>query len=162
MPRQIPIGQILLSLPVIQLIAANYFVDVLGTHVCNPDWDGHARYHNAQTIDLMIWLEAMSFYYTWRSIYQIDAARKYDSLLVAALTGSAFMATGLIAPLFPGRLCLEQNVPAGEPGMSGNFVYGAPLVVIWLGYWLACRAAGKSKVDTKGVSERTPLTASTR
>ena len=110
-------------------------------------------------MDLLIWLELMSVVYTWRSWYQIDVAAKKESLMVAALTASAFMATGIVAPYFPGRLCLDQGVPAGEPGTPGNFIYGAPLVVTWVGYWLGCRQAVQmGRIEAAVVDERTGLT----
>jgi hypothetical protein len=137
MGRLIPIGQILFTLPVLQVLIAAYFTDVIGTHVCNPDWPGHARYHQAETMNFIILLELMTLYYAWRSVFLVTAAEKTESLFVAALTGSIFFSSGLLAPYFPGRLCLDKGVPPGEPGTPGNWIYGVPLVVTWIGYHVA-------------------------
>ncbi|KIW08506.1 uncharacterized protein PV09_01400 [Verruconis gallopava] len=137
MARFLPVGQILLTLPALQIMIAAYFTDVLGTHVCNPDWPGHARYHNAQTMDLMIFLEIMTLYFTWRSPFLRGSTEKRESLFVAALIGSTFFVTGMLAPYFPGRLCLDKGVPPGEPGTPGNLIYGVPLVLNWIGYRVA-------------------------
>jgi hypothetical protein len=137
MAKALTIGQILLTLPVLQILIASYFTDVIGTHICNPEWPGHARYHNAQTLDLMVFLEFMTFYYTWRPSFLATGKEQRESLFVAALTGSAFFITGLLAPLYPGALCVDKGVESGEPGTPGNWIYGVPLALNWIGYFLA-------------------------
>jgi hypothetical protein len=141
MAQTLPIGQILITLPVLQILIAAYFTDVIGTHVCNPEWPGHARYHQAQTMDMLIFLEGMTLYLAWRSLYVPSVTQKTESLFFAALTGSAFLVTGILAPFFPGRLCLDKGVPPGEPGTPGNWIYGIPLAVTWAGYAVAVSQA---------------------
>jgi hypothetical protein len=139
MAQSLPFGQILLTLPVLQILLAAYFTDVVGTHVCNPAWDSHARYHEAQTMDILIFLEVLTLYLTWRSLFLTSVLEKKDSLYLASLSGSAFLVSGILAPFFPGKLCEGTGVSAGEPGTPGNWIYGVPLVVNWVGYALAVR-----------------------
>jgi hypothetical protein len=129
-------GLILLSLQPILISAGAFFMDYNETHVFNPTWPGHARFHNGQTMSMSMVLCLLTLYYAWRSPYLATIQTKRDSLLTAALIGSVYTFTGLTAQLYPGTLCVDKMFweYGADPGCPQNFIFGIPLVVNWLGY----------------------------
>ena len=133
----IPIGLILLSLPSIFMCIGSFVADFNETHVYNPTWPGHARFHNGQTMTMSVFLGLSTLYYTWRVPYLSDIRSKKESLLAAALFGSMYTASGLMAQFYPGALCVDKMFWKNEwsnPGCPQNFVFGIPLVLNWIGY----------------------------
>jgi uncharacterized protein DUF6640 len=138
-------GLILLSLQPIFISAGAFIMDYNETHVFNPTWPGHARFHNGQTMSMSVVLCALTLYYAWRSPYMTTVQTKRDSLLAAALIGSVYTFTGLTAQLYPGTLCVDRMFweKGADPGCPQNFIFGIPLVVNWLGYALAVWGLGQ-------------------
>jgi len=74
------------------------------THLLNPRWSGHAKFHSAQTMALGAALGLLALTYLWRR------GRFVDGLVVASLYWTtqalalAFPGTALVDPEFAGRL----------------------------------------------------------
>ena len=76
-----------------------FVFDYNETHVKNPLWPPHAKFHNGQTMSLGVLLSAMSLYFLFRP------ARKdqiKDNLWTAATIGTFYCGAGLSAILYPG------------------------------------------------------------
>ncbi|KAL2075050.1 hypothetical protein VTL71DRAFT_8830 [Oculimacula yallundae] len=109
------LGQILLTLSAAGSILGPFIADFNETHVLNPRWPPHAKFHNGQTMSLGLGLGLATLYYTWRSDNLRSVETKRESLFVAAVFGSIYWATGLSAILYPGTLAIDPEFGEGFP-----------------------------------------------
>ncbi|KAK0705649.1 hypothetical protein B0H67DRAFT_558209 [Lasiosphaeris hirsuta] len=108
------LGKLLLTLDAIGLLLGAPIADYNHTHIFNPRWPPHAKFHGAQTITLSVLLGLLTLYYTWRRTTTRTAAR--DSARTAALTGSVYWVAGIAAILFPGTDGVDPEFgPSGFP-----------------------------------------------
>ena len=88
-------GRLLLTVNAAVVMLGGFVADMGATHMRNPRWPPHAKFHNAQTIGLGALLGAASLWFTWRRKRSAD-------LGVAVLTGGAIYASWAFATLMPG------------------------------------------------------------
>ncbi|KAK3898550.1 hypothetical protein C8A05DRAFT_47165 [Staphylotrichum tortipilum] len=145
------LGKLLLTVDAIGLLLGAPIADYNHTHIFNPRWTPHAKFHGAQTITLSVALGLATLYYTWRSPpspsikghspptpqqqsqQQQQAEREFqrDSLNTALLTGTLYWLAGLVAILYPGTDGIDPEFgPSGFPqapifvGFAGAAVVG--------------------------------------
>ncbi|KAK5118564.1 hypothetical protein LTR85_008029 [Meristemomyces frigidus] len=84
-----------------------YIADFNHTHVYNPTWPGHARFHNGQTMSMGTYLGLSTLWLTWRP------AAKTDNLLTATVVAAAYYTTMFTAYFFPGATAWDppQQAP---------------------------------------------------
>ena len=102
MMSTITAGRILLTLSSVGLIAGSYIADWNETHVLNPKWPPHARFHNGQTMSMGAGIGLCTLYYTWRSYATLECAQQ--GVVTAILFGSLYWATAFSAIFYPGAL----------------------------------------------------------
>ncbi|KAI1341714.1 hypothetical protein F5Y15DRAFT_345475 [Xylariaceae sp. FL0016] len=86
--------------------------DMNHTHMYNPRWPPHAKFHNGQTITLSVMLGIATMYYTWRK--PLSPAMRREFMTISAITGSIYWLAGLAAILYPGTMGLDPEF--GGPG----------------------------------------------
>ena len=95
-----------LSFPPFFTAFGAFAFDFSETHVRNPRWPPHARYHNGQTMSMSLALCLACLYFTWLRLplqmknKNSDAAR--EALVASYLMGIMYCVTGLSAILYPG------------------------------------------------------------
>jgi hypothetical protein len=127
-------GRLLLSLIALTTSIGCFIADFNKTHILNPNWPPHARFHNGQTMSMGLCLGLSTLYYTWRS--NPNAAAEKDSLNVATWLASMYWVTQLSAILYPGSLGVDPEFGEGFPQFwlcTGMFC------VIGGAYWLESR-----------------------
>ncbi len=77
--------------------AGGFLADWNATHLFNPHWPPHARYHDGQTMAAGVVLGGASLFFAWRR-----AGDPQTNVLAAALFGGALWATQFAAIFFPG------------------------------------------------------------
>lgn len=109
-----------------------YGADWNETHIYNPRWPAHAKFHNGQTMSMGVALGLSSLYYLYKPQYN------KDSLFTAALLCSMYWLTQASAILYPGTAWIdpEFGTEADAPQPKGIPVF---LGITWLGYWLEMR-----------------------
>lgn len=154
-------GRLLTSLVALSSSISPYLADFNESHVYNPKWPPHAKFHNGQTMSMGLLLGLTTLYFVWRpvvstaygtGIYATKAATK-DSMLSAALIGSLYWVAGLSAILYPGTKWIDPDLVnskfdgklLGLPGQLPVFV--AHLALTWLGYALEMRRLGSLKAE---------------
>ncbi|KJX99700.1 hypothetical protein TI39_contig353g00050 [Zymoseptoria brevis] len=127
-------GGILMLLPNLAYSIGAFVYDYSDTHILNPRWPPHAKFHNGQTMSLGAMQAALSIYLILRPA--ANKTEKTDSLWLAALVGSLYCAAGLSAILYPGTQW-------ADPESAGNgdqkFIFGGCIVAIWAGFWFETR-----------------------
>src|SRR5690348_17065230 len=96
-------GRIIISLVAASNSIAPYLADFNVTHVYNPNWPPHARFHNGQTMSLGLVLGMTTLYFAWRPFFSsvsFTKAMLKDSMFSAALIGSLYWITGISAALY--------------------------------------------------------------
>ena len=66
-----------------------YYADFNETHVYNPTWPGHAKFHNGQTMSMGAYFSIVTLWKTW-----LDDK---DHLLTASIVAAGYFVTQLSA-----------------------------------------------------------------
>jgi hypothetical protein len=129
------VGRALISLVAAQLLVGCFYFDYNETHVFNPRWTEHSRFHTAMTIYMGAMLAVLGLYYTWR--------RSGD--LRTNLQAAAWLTAVYFLSFFPSALMPGSGL--SEPGLDVPLVAGvvAPqliegsisLILLAAGYLLA-------------------------
>ncbi|KAI0096985.1 hypothetical protein GGR51DRAFT_553259 [Nemania sp. FL0031] len=134
------LGRILLTIDGILLLVGAPIADYGPTHMFNPNWPPHAKFHNGQTITLSLLLGVATMFYTWRGATSPQLKREFMG--AAAFTGSIYWLAGLCAILYPGTMGLDPEF--GGPGFPQAPLFGFAAGCALLGSWLD-RPGGKEK-----------------
>ena len=118
-----PWGRALISLTSLVTAVGPYRADWNETHVHNPAWPPHAKFHNGQTMSMGLCLGLACVYYTWR-----DSTA--DSAITAMVFGSLYYVTGLAAWFFPGTLPMDPEFGEGFPQLK---IFGTGILLAWAG-----------------------------
>lgn len=137
--KQISVGAILITLVAIWSAFGSYIFDWNKTHIYNPHWPPHAKFHNAQTMLLGTALGLFSLWTLW--------AKKGDRLgniKIASVLASFYWLTQMGAILFPGTALEDPEFHyPGEPPHQ-LIVDIVMLIMLSAGYWLALRSWNKA------------------
>ncbi|EPE29996.1 hypothetical protein GLAREA_01156 [Glarea lozoyensis ATCC 20868] len=126
-------GRILLSVPAVMQLIGPFYADFSHTHVFNPNWPPHAKFHNGQTMSMGACLCFITLYYTFRPT--VDVVQEKDSLFTAALMASLYWGTGVSAILYPGSKGMDPEFGEGFPQAPLFIGLG---VLGWVGYGIEC------------------------
>ncbi|WAL65830.1 acetyltransferase [Amycolatopsis cynarae] len=124
------IGRVLLSATSLTTMFGAFLADWNETHVHNPNWPPHAKFHNGQTMSMGLALGACALGSLWGgrpSRGRLDAATAFASL---------YWITQLSAALYPGTALVDP--PSTRKGRQ-PVIAGATLALNALGYALERR-----------------------
>jgi hypothetical protein len=116
-----------------------YLADWNETHIYNPRWPPHARFHNEQTLALASVAGALCLWFLWRR-----GGEARTNLMSASLFVSLYFVTQLAALLYPGVELFDPGYPSPIPTLAG-FRLTQPrgaslmLVLISVGFFLERR-----------------------
>lgn len=92
-------GKSLIALGNLSYSIGAFVFDYNETHVKNPRWPPHAKFHNGQTMSIGVLLTALSFYYLFRATSTVAQAK--DNVFSAAAVGSLYCLSAMAAILYP-------------------------------------------------------------
>ena len=129
-------GRIVLSIIAIGTIVSPFLADWNVTHIYNPEWPPHAKFHNAQTMSMAVLLGVSALAFLWRPV---DAARL--GLTAAWVLTALYWVSQCFAFLFPGVAWTDPHLL--QPGqwlrdfplqLKGDLIVVFPLLLAagWL------------------------------
>jgi hypothetical protein len=127
-------GRWILSSAATLTAVGGFLADWNGTHLFNPNWPPHAKFHDAQSILLGSFLGLSGLYLLWRRGEHPES----DLVLGALLPAFFWMAQGA-SFVFPGAEGLEAEFPEKVPRIRGLWLNervpsALMLVLIAVGY----------------------------
>jgi hypothetical protein len=130
-------GRLLLTSVAALTAVCGFLADRNRTHLFNPDWPPHARFHDAQTIALGSLLGSCGLYFLLRRRGK-DPHAEVD---LGALLPSLFWVAQWASFAFPGAEGLEAEFPEKVPRVGGvwvneRFASVLMLALIAIGYAL--------------------------
>ncbi|CAA9394687.1 MAG: hypothetical protein AVDCRST_MAG74-1199 [uncultured Pyrinomonadaceae bacterium] len=141
------IGKLLISLVAMFTAVSPYLADWNETHIYNPMWLPHAKFHNAQTMVLGAFLGLLAIFCLW---FRQETSNK-QKLNEAAFLAALYWLAQLPAAFFPGTALTDPG------GVEMPVIFGVefnqltlgitvifPLLI--LGYYLERRSLQKAEV----------------
>ncbi|KAJ9604562.1 hypothetical protein H2200_010675 [Cladophialophora chaetospira] len=158
-------GRVLLILVGLETSIGPYAADWSASHVLNPRWPPHARFHNGQTMSLGMCLGLLTVYFAWKPVLgtrsnatakpiqgkgrkdeQADDSgsgmTEKESITMSAVMGTLYWISGLSAILYPGTLWVDPEFGTGAPQAP---IFVISIVLAWLGWAVEMRRLGKVK-----------------
>lgn len=97
-------GRIILTIVALYAAGGSYIFDWNHTHIYNPKWPPHAKFHNAQTMLLGTCLGLFSFWILW-----IEKTDAFTRLRYATILAGFYWITQMGAILFPGTALADPE-----------------------------------------------------
>lgn len=131
------IGRILISVVVVVTAVVSVAVDWNSSHVFNPDWPPHARFHDVVMLHLLSGVCILALWLMWRRSTEPDIGVRVAAL-IPIIFWAAFFYTTLLVP-GTGLSAAPNELPPSVAGIPlyPNVVIAAICVTLSaLGYWL--------------------------
>lgn len=107
-------GRAMLSLVAVFTGASPYVADWNDTHVLNPLWPAHAKFHNGQTMAMGTLLALATLYFVWRR--RGDAG---SNLRAAAVFAGLYWVSQAMAILYPGAAYFDPQFDTPDMYLAG-------------------------------------------
>ena len=129
--RSIP-RSIMTTVNILFALAA-YFADWSHTHLFNPRWPPHAKFHNGQSMSFGALSALMALYLLGRRNPTPEAAK--DSLFIAAIVGSLTTTAGLSAIFYPGTHWTDPEFDNRALIGVQAYIFAGQLLINWIAYF---------------------------
>jgi hypothetical protein len=144
MASSLTLGRGLFFLGNLFYTAGSFYADWNVTHIHNPKWPPHAKFHNGQTMSLGVLLALTSTYFAFRPAFShLTSGEAKHSVLSAAVIGSMYCAAGISAIFYPGTHWFDPEYEMKGP--TQREIFGIQVVVMWVAYYLEVSRIGKAK-----------------
>lgn len=127
--NKIKIGRAILYVVAVFTTFAGFIIDVNYTHLFNPRWTPHARYHDALTITLALCAGLTGLYFLRRRAGDPELNLFLGTLLPAFLPVSQTLSF-----LFPTVGGLESEFPELVPRIGGFYFNELPASLLLVGF----------------------------
>lgn len=107
-------GRLLLSFVAVVAAVTPYLADWNETHIHNPAWSPHAKFHVGHTMLLGTTLGILSLYYLWRR-----TGDQLDNLRAGALVAAVYWIAQAGAALVPGTAVVDDEFADRIPTVAG-------------------------------------------
>ncbi len=130
------LAKILLSILMVVSTLVSIVVDWNSSHVFNPDWHPHGRFHDVMLLTLLVGLVPISLWLLWRKSPEPEVGIKVTTAILVTFWGSFYL--NLLIPGTSPQANLEElppilfNIP-----LYSNMVIAAIIIILSLiSYWL--------------------------
>lgn len=115
-PRAITPAKVAISLIAVMTAVSPFLADFNETHVFNPRWPPHARFHNGQTMTLGLIAGLLSLYFLWIR----RASTALENLKAGTLFAALYWAAMAPAILYPGASFVDPEYGGNEAMSLGG------------------------------------------
>ncbi|HEV2354337.1 MAG TPA: DUF6640 family protein [Puia sp.] len=133
-------GKFLISLVALISAVASYFYDWNRTHIFNPKWPPHAKFHNAQTMLLGTGLGLIALYLLW-----LAKADPSGRIKLATILAGLYFLTQAGAILFPGTALVDREFDNGSHVPAQLILDIVMLLMLSIGYKLEMNRIQKAR-----------------
>jgi hypothetical protein len=129
-------GKILITFIIVSSTVISVVVDWNHTHVFNPEWPGHARYHGLLFLNLLCGVSILSLWLMWRQSKEPELGVRVAVLILVIYRASFFYLSFL--PPHTSLLPRAEEPPHfhGLPIYPNVVASGIFIILILLGYWI--------------------------
>lgn len=133
--KNIPWGKLLISLNALPLIFGAWAADFNATHVFNPNWPPHAKFHNGQTMFFATFVGLLALLFLWRRMWDLT---ERQALNIAAIFSTIYFFTQFGAYFVPGMALRDPQFQTENWSIDNGQLYLAALNVtlVVVGYFL--------------------------
>ena len=142
------LAKILLSVLMIVSTLVSIVVDWNSSHVFNPDWHPHGRFHDVMLLTLLVGLIPITLWLLWRKSTETEVGIKVTTAILVTFWGSFYL--NLLVPGTTPAADLEVPPPVvfGIP-LYPNMVVAAVIIILALfSYWLYV-SSSESSIEEK-------------
>lgn len=144
-----PAGKVILGTTAAFTAIGGFLADWNKTHLFNPNWPPHAKFHDAMSISLSSFLGVASLYFLLRKTQD----EKQDLQLSVMLPAFFWISMGT-SYAFPGAKGLEAEFPNQVPRIgnfwvSENVAAATMLTLLGIGYSLERSRLAQTKTEEK-------------
>jgi hypothetical protein len=126
----------------ITLPVGSHFADFNETHIFNPRWTPHAKFHGGQTLMFSILLGILTIFFAWRG-----TSDRVNAVLAASGFSAIYWLTQAGAILYPGTAAFDPEFVTPTSYLLGlpqqNYIQITYLVLTGIAAWLALRPDAK-------------------
>lgn len=130
------LSRVLFTATALILVIGAHVADYSGTHIFNPRWTPHAKFHTGQTLSFSVLLALMTIWLTWST----TSDYRYHVIAIAAFDSMYWIAQSL-AILYPHTAFFDPETRdvriLAIPGQA--FIGGVLTGVIVFATWWALR-----------------------
>ena len=127
--KSITVGKILITLVAIWAATGSYIFDWNVTHIYNPLWPPHAKFHNAQTMLLGTSIGLLSLWVLWWL-----KGDKLTFLRISTVLASLYWLTQAGSILFPGTALVDPQFAHPGQAPAQLIVDAVMLTLLAIGY----------------------------
>ena len=147
------LGRIILTTVLIDTGLVSTVVDWNSSHLFNPAWPAHARFHDVAMLNLLNGVCLLALWLMWRRSPEPEIGVRVAALVPVIFWGAFFYTTFLV----PGtslRATPDEFVPslAGVPLYPNVIIAGINVALSVLGYWLY-RSASTGVIESSAVTD---------
>jgi len=135
--NRLPIARSLFTIDAVGIALGGFVADWNGSHIFNPRWPPHAKFHDGQTLAFGVLLAAATLFFAWRR-----SGDRGTNMLAAAITGGVLYWAQAAAFGVPGTAWTDPEfLKAGQSlndfppqiyfELLGTVVVG---LALWLGW----------------------------
>jgi len=132
--KSISTGKILISIAALYAAFGSYIFDWNITHIFNPRWPPHARFHNAQDMLLGTSLGLLALWVLW-----FQQSEKINKLRLSTILASLYWLTQAGALLFPGTALTDPEFTHPGQPPAQLIVDIVMIVILTIAYWFEIR-----------------------
>ncbi|KEQ62618.1 uncharacterized protein M437DRAFT_49343 [Aureobasidium melanogenum CBS 110374] len=148
-PPTFTLGKSLIALVNLVTLFGPYLADWNKTHIYNPNWPPHARYHNGQTMSLGLFVGVITFYILFFLLPSLASSDTYPPSRSPSSTKlqqvhlnwvlvlqNLMYISSLSGILYPGAGWTDPEFGDGKPQA---YVFPCLVGVLWVGWWVERR-----------------------
>jgi hypothetical protein len=147
--HKLTVARVILTAVLVTGVVASFMLDWSANHLFNPAWHGHARFHGALLLFLLLGVSATGLWLLWRQTSEPNVG----ITAAAAISASFWMPLFFITSVLPGSTAWAGD-PNKVPTLAGHTFY--PNLAVAAGFLTLTALAWRIARGSPSSSPRVP------